>query len=176
MSTYEDEHNINAPTSTRPHRTHQTLSSVIDSFLTSTTIPDINEIAQALQSMEGSIASQLVETLQNEKKQGLDDSYLDNLERVNVKDLGDDDCPICTNKFQDDKYPLVVKLPCGLKKGHIFDLDCIGPWLKMNSTCPLCRFDLLDIEKQRKERLDKELKELRDEDSEEEEEDWDVYG
>lgn len=40
-----------------------------------------------------------------------------------------------------DKYPLVVQLPC--HKDHCFDLDCIGPWLKLNSTCPLDRKELL---------------------------------
>ena len=36
-----------------------------------------------------------------------------------------------------DEYPLVVQLPC--HKDHRFDLDCIRPWLKLNSTCPLDR-------------------------------------
>ena len=40
-----------------------------------------------------------------------------------------------------DEYPLVVRLPC--HKDHIFDLDCIGPWLKMNPTCPMDRKDFL---------------------------------
>lgn len=40
-----------------------------------------------------------------------------------------------------DKYPLVVRLPC--HKDHIFDLECIAPWLKLHATCPLDRKDLL---------------------------------
>lgn len=40
-----------------------------------------------------------------------------------------------------DPYPLVVELPCNTN--HRFDLDCIRPWLKLNSTCPLDRKDLL---------------------------------
>lgn len=40
-----------------------------------------------------------------------------------------------------DEYPLVVQLPC--HKDHRFDLDCIAPWLKLNSTCPLDRKELL---------------------------------
>ena len=40
-----------------------------------------------------------------------------------------------------DKYPLVVQLPC--HDDHRFDLDCIRPWLKLNSTCPLDRKELL---------------------------------
>lgn len=35
----------------------------------------------------------------------------------------------------------MVQLPC--HKDHQFDLDCIRPWLKLNSTCPLDRKELL---------------------------------
>lgn len=51
-----------------------------------------------------------------------------------------DSCPICSIPFLDDKYPLVVQLPC--HKDHLFDLECIRPWLKLNTTCPLDRVDL----------------------------------
>jgi hypothetical protein len=40
-----------------------------------------------------------------------------------------------------DPYPLVVRLPC--HPDHKFDLDCIRPWLKLNSTCPLDRQDFM---------------------------------
>ncbi|KAL9100039.1 MAG: hypothetical protein Q9163_004532 [Psora crenata] len=43
--------------------------------------------------------------------------------------------------FIDDEYPLVVRLPCN--KNHMFDLECIAPWLKLNATCPLDRKDLV---------------------------------
>jgi hypothetical protein len=36
-----------------------------------------------------------------------------------------------------DEYPLVVRLPCDDR--HLFDLECIRPWLKLNPTCPLDR-------------------------------------
>ncbi|OAK96373.1 hypothetical protein IQ06DRAFT_319701 [Phaeosphaeriaceae sp. SRC1lsM3a] len=73
---------------------------------------------------------------------GVPDSFLDELERVPNKSLKPTDtCPICVNPFLDDKYPLVVQLPC--HKDHCFDLDCIRPWLKLNSTCPLDRKELL---------------------------------
>ncbi|CAG5141166.1 uncharacterized protein ALTATR162_LOCUS878 [Alternaria atra] len=73
---------------------------------------------------------------------GVPDSFLDELERVPKKDLKPSDmCPICVNPFLEDKYPLVVQLPC--HDDHRFDLDCIGPWLKLNSTCPLDRKELL---------------------------------
>ena len=50
------------------------------------------------------------------------------------------DCPICSNPFLDDEYPLVVRLPCNPK--HMFDLECIAPWLKLQATCPLDRKDV----------------------------------
>lgn len=34
-----------------------------------------------------------------------------------------------------------MRLSC--HKSHIFDLDCIAPWLKLHATCPLDRKDLL---------------------------------
>jgi hypothetical protein len=73
---------------------------------------------------------------------GVPDSFLDELERVPKSALKPtDECPICVNPFLDDQYPLVVQLPC--HKDHYFDLDCIRPWLKLNSTCPLDRKELL---------------------------------
>lgn len=57
------------------------------------------------------------------------------------KQLKEDQCcPICSNPFLEDKYPLVVRLPC--HKDHIFDMECIRPWLKLNTTCPMDRKDL----------------------------------
>jgi len=52
----------------------------------------------------------------------------------------DQTCPICSLPFLDDPYPLVVRLPC--HKDHLFDMDCIRPWLKLKTTCPLDRVDL----------------------------------
>ena len=68
------------------------------------------------------------------------------------------DCPICGNPFLEgmvlsilsgafaltrisDEYPLVVRLPCN--KNHMFDLECIAPWLKLHATCPLDRKDIV---------------------------------
>lgn len=143
-----------------------------------------------LNSEEGSsVALNLINVLENYQSldshhsKGVPQEFLDSLERVPIEALENKDtadCPICTNRFIDDKYPLLVKLPCnvqqsGKPKGHIFDLECIGPWLKMNSTCPLCRFDILEVDKKRREKIEAELKQLKEEDSEEEEEEWDDY-
>ncbi|KAE9380598.1 hypothetical protein N431DRAFT_362477 [Stipitochalara longipes BDJ] len=77
-----------------------------------------------------------------EKVAGVPQSYLDELDRVPRKALKKDDiCPICAEKFLDDKYPLVVQLPC--HKTHRFDLECVGPWLRLQGTCPLDRKELM---------------------------------
>ena len=74
--------------------------------------------------------------------QGVTDEYIAELERVPKKSLKQDQsCPICSNPFLEDPHPLVVKLPC--HGGHIFDLECIQPWLKLNPTCPMDREKLL---------------------------------
>lgn len=77
-------------------------------------------------------------------------------------------CPICNNPFLEDEYPLVVRLPC--HPTHLFDLECVRPWLRLRGTCPLDRFDFA---KQQREK-DEERKRIADEDEEEE---WDgMYG
>ncbi|KFY40332.1 hypothetical protein V495_05480 [Pseudogymnoascus sp. VKM F-4514 (FW-929)] len=69
--------------------------------------------------------------------EGVSQAFLDALERVDKKKLGDGSCPICGERFKDDEYPLVVQLPCHPK--HWFDLECVGPWLRLKGTCPLDR-------------------------------------
>lgn len=112
------------------------------------------------------LLSNMISSIDNyagEKQEGVDQGFLDGLERVNVKKLKDDSaCPICTNEYHQDPHPLVVELPCNSK--HIFDLDCIGPWLKFNKTCPMCRKDVTKKEQ------------VILVDSEKEEEDWEMYG
>jgi len=91
------------------------------------------------------------------KVAGVPQSYLDELDRVPKKALKKTDtCPICAEPFLDDEYPLVVVLPC--HPSHKFDLDCVGPWLRLNGTCPLDRKELLKK---------KEVKKAADDDEEE---------
>lgn len=72
--------------------------------------------------------------------EGVSDEFVEQLERIPKKSLKKtDDCNICLNAFLDDDYPLVVRLPCGGR--HVYDLECIQPWLKTKGTCPLCRQD-----------------------------------
>lgn len=106
---------------------------------------------------------------------GVDEEYIAQLERVSIKKMKkDSDCPICGNEFASDTHPLLVRLPC--HETHIFDLECIRPWLLLNGTCPLDRVDLAQRERDRKKKqLDEIKKNAKPEDEEEEE--WDgMYG
>lgn len=73
---------------------------------------------------------------------GVPDGFLDTLDRVPKSKLkAEDECPICGERFLDDQFPLVVRLGCRGK--HAFDLECIAPWLKIRSTCPMDREGLV---------------------------------
>ncbi|KAI1366939.1 hypothetical protein F5Y08DRAFT_108904 [Xylaria arbuscula] len=91
------------------------------------------------------LINNLEEDIRNgpERIHGVDQMYLDSLDRVSRKKLQSDPegaCMICAEKFLDDPHPLVVELPC--HSTHIFDLECVGPWLLSKGTCPACRHDL----------------------------------
>jgi len=97
---------------------------------------------------DGDLLGDMIEVLRQNaddppaELKGVPDCFLDQLERVPKKCLKPSDtCPICVNPFLEDQYPLVVQLPC--HQDHRFDLECIAPWLKLNSTCPLDRKELL---------------------------------
>lgn len=76
------------------------------------------------------------------RSKGVPEGWTDGLERVARSVLKKGDiCAICNSAFLDDPYPLVVRLPC--HEMHVFDLECIGIWLRLHSTCPLDRTDLL---------------------------------
>jgi hypothetical protein len=96
---------------------------------------------------ESPLVQQLISQLTEEAEQfnstskGVSQTYLDSLERIPKKKLKPtDQCAICGSNYLSDPYPLVVRLPC--HTNHHFDLECIGPWLKLHSTCPMCRTDL----------------------------------
>ncbi|EME50275.1 hypothetical protein DOTSEDRAFT_20643 [Dothistroma septosporum NZE10] len=97
--------------------------------------------------------------------QGVSDEFVSSLERIPKKSLKKDmDCAICREEFLDDQYPLVVRLPCF--REHVYDLECIEPWLKTQGCCPLCRKDF---------RKKKEPPVAKREEEEEEEEYDDMY-
>lgn len=91
------------------------------------------------------------------------------LDRVPRKSLKESQtCPICNNSFLEDEYPLVVQLPC--HPTHLFDLECVRPWLRLRGTCPLDRKDFAKQERE-KEAARKQKP------ADDEEEEWDgMYG
>lgn len=105
---------------------------------------------------------------------GVDEEYIAQLERVDIKKVKKDaDCPICGEEFRDDPYPLLVRLPC--HPSHIFDLECVRPWLLLNGTCPLDRADLANQVRERKQKRLEEIK--KNAAPEDDEEEWDgLYG
>ena len=90
---------------------------------------------------------------------GVSQEFLDGLERVDRKRLGEESCPICGELYKDDAYPLVVQLPC--HPGHWFDLECVAPWLRLKGTCPL---DRKVVAKRREVVLEKKADESEEED------------
>lgn len=76
-----------------------------------------------------------------DRLQGVNQEFLDGLDRVNRKKLSkEDDCAICKIPYLEDEFCLVVELPC--KGRHQFDLECVGPWLRSKGTCPMCREEM----------------------------------
>ncbi|KAL3452588.1 hypothetical protein BJX65DRAFT_303407 [Aspergillus insuetus] len=101
--------------------------------------------------------------------EGVSEEFCDGLDRVPRSSLKpSQSCPICSNPFLDDKYPLVVRLPC--HPTHLFDLECVRPWLRLRGTCPL---DRTDFAQQLREKAEARKKAVEEDDEEE----WDgMYG
>lgn len=47
------------------------------------------------------------------------------------------ECPVCQDDYVEEDE--LLKLPCN----HTFHPSCITDWLKINGTCPVCRFSLV---------------------------------
>ena len=45
-------------------------------------------------------------------------------------------CCICLAKYADND--LLRELPCT----HFFHIECVDKWLKINASCPLCKFEV----------------------------------
>ncbi|KAI5852832.1 hypothetical protein DFP73DRAFT_589893 [Morchella snyderi] len=161
MASYEDDHNIRGPVTYQPPP-RQRID--LSGFFATLDLANANSsgggaaedneapfrsLAAAFRELPDTpVREGLLQQLLSEagdpgaKVQGVPDSFFDRLERVPKNKLKKDDtCSICNTAFLDDPYPLVVVLPC--HAAHMFDLECIHPWLKLHSTCPLDRIDLL---------------------------------
>ena len=54
-----------------------------------------------------------------------------------------EDCAICQDSFSSMLGEEVVRLPCD----HFFCEDCVTQWLQTSRTCPVCRTELVHVEK-----------------------------
>lgn len=119
-----------------------------DQFLTLRTNDPSSTTAPLLDLLISSITSQIDSPPTTIS--GCSQAYLDTIDRIPRSSLKPDEtCPICGEKFLDDQYCLVVVLPC--HETHKFDLECVGPWLRLNGTCPLDRKKVGDGEERGKE-------------------------
>eukprot|EP00249_Psilotum_nudum_P015504 c25360_g3_i1 orf=553-1917(+) len=57
-------------------------------------------------------------------------------EKERVVSAEDAVCCICLGKYKDDEE--LRELPCT----HLFHVECVDKWLKINASCPLCKHDL----------------------------------
>jgi len=62
--------------------------------------------------------------------------FIENLEKHSIERNEERSCPICLKNFViGDEFS---ELPCK----HQFHLECLLPWLKKTSSCPMCRTEL----------------------------------
>jgi len=130
-----------------------------------------------------SLIDQMIENLISQadspprELEGVSEEFCDALERIPKKSLrSSQSCPICNNPFLDDPYPLVVRLPC--HSTHLFDLECVRPWLRLRGTCPLDRVDFGKKEREREIERRKQVEKRRAQNKDDDEEgEWDgLYG
>ncbi|XP_010460006.1 PREDICTED: E3 ubiquitin-protein ligase ATL15-like [Camelina sativa] len=50
------------------------------------------------------------------------------------------ECPVCLNEFEDDETLRLIPQCC-----HVFHPGCIDAWLRSQTTCPLCRSNLVPV-------------------------------
>ncbi|KAL3479939.1 hypothetical protein BJX99DRAFT_54820 [Aspergillus californicus] len=117
-------------------------------------IPMLNPDGTPISVHGEDLLAQMIQTLLSEAEtppkevEGVSEEFCDMLDRVPRSLLKPSEfCPICSNPFLEDKYPLVVRLPC--HPTHLFDLECVRPWLRLRGTCPLDRKDFAKQERER---------------------------
>lgn len=159
MASYADDHATYAEEQQKRRVNESQSTSRLDrsdpllaSFFTSDRLDDppstmFTNLAQVLQNYDpesnpvlvGMIDQLLSEASSHEGSSGVSQEFLDTLDRIPKGSLTlEDSCAICATPYLDDKYPLVVQLKCR----HSFDMECITPWLKLHTTCPMCRAEV----------------------------------
>lgn len=152
MASYEDDHNLKPSSVGKQPPQRPDLTDFLSTLnLSTTSAPNFPQsasaepfttLADAFRSLpvESEAIQNIVQTLlveardpsKREEGGGVPVGWEDNLERVDVRKLGDETCPICCSVFKEDPYPLVVRLPCD--KRHVFDLECLQGWLRLHAT------------------------------------------
>ncbi|PVV01837.1 hypothetical protein BB560_003732 [Smittium megazygosporum] len=92
------------------------------------------------------LLAQMISALEQQENSGktypTDKQFLDSLPKLDRNSLPSDElCVICGISYCSEDFVRsddIIKLPCN----HMFDQECINPWLKHNNTCPICRFEL----------------------------------
>jgi hypothetical protein len=66
------------------------------------------------------------------------DNTINQLPTVSFPNIGvtENSCAICLNDYSDGS--ILLKMPCG----HHFHKNCASAWLHINTTCPICRYNL----------------------------------
>ncbi|KAG0229988.1 hypothetical protein BGW42_001219 [Actinomortierella wolfii] len=67
-------------------------------------------------------------------------SFIRDLPIVHLKDIKRDEaCVICNEHFHENTGTVAAtRLPCK----HVFDRECIVPWLELHNNCPACRAEV----------------------------------
>ncbi|KAL2217537.1 hypothetical protein M432DRAFT_618242 [Thermoascus aurantiacus ATCC 26904] len=124
------------------------------------------------------LLSQMIASLLREAEtpprevEGVSEAFCDALDRIPRDKLQPTQtCPICNTPFLEDPYPLVVRLPC--HPAHLFDLECVRPWLRLRGTCPLDRVDFGKKEREKEAERRRQMERRLAGENADEEEDWD---
>ncbi|CAM8990494.1 unnamed protein product [Rhodiola kirilowii] len=64
------------------------------------------------------------------------EAAISGLEKVQQREL--DFVPSCSICMDDEDKHEFARMPCT----HLFHHECIATWLRLNDTCPLCRFPM----------------------------------
>ncbi|KAL8949375.1 MAG: hypothetical protein Q9222_004511 [Ikaeria aurantiellina] len=139
---YEVEHNISKNEPAQQHARRPDLSTFFSNLELVNTSSTQNSNATPMPGDMRAVFSTLSDAFRSMRRDG-GGSLLDTLIETLEADVESPPREVkgVSDAFLDDKYPLVVRLPC--HKDHLFDLECIAPWLKLHATCPLDRKDLL---------------------------------
>jgi len=81
------------------------------------------------------------EDLNFEENRGLTIQQMQEIEIIDRSLIQDNErCSICMESFMEQRSLVLRQLECG----HHYHENCIFEWLELHSTCPLCRYALIN--------------------------------